>query len=375
MRVGASSAVVLPPTCKVAKFLNIEDLAQNSFGGKEPQWVAGTLSPLLTHPSSFLLGMYGFKRFPVRINRRRYGSSKPGSKRRTHSRSSGWSTRGRRAAVTRLRSQPPSSSTGSASTSSTPADSLVLSLINSHLAATAPRAPDEIKDPCLACAPYVSETKDEKKGFSFDDDLPPVDFSALKAALGSSALLGARKVWRIKVGSFLSLSTNGVGTVNSIVSTSTLASVAQFASLANLFNEFFVVSLKVHFVPLAMFGVPISAITTPASSNQPLAYIAIHGTQATYTSATSAASNQLTRFSSSGVPYSYTWYNQNRYKYADAALQGGTATAYGGWCPVTSVNNYLGGIQFLSSLVTSGQMTTILGSFHVTWDVAFRTRD
>lgn len=313
--------------------------------------------------------MHGFKRgsrFPSfkRGTTRRW-SRLPSRSARPSYRRGAWHSTGRQAAVTTARAAP------RAAASSTSTDTILQSLVDRHITALS-QPPNSIKPAPLT---WLAEGKEEKKEDLFDDDLAPLvpaDLGPIKDLLASSRIFNPGKIWRFRVGGVLSLSTGATGSVNSVISVSTVATIPAFATLTNLFNEFFVVSMTTRFMPLSIFNIPGQLPTATKNSNQPLGSVAIQGTEGFYSLLNVMGNNPTFRQNSTGVPFTFTWRNYNKYKYSEAPTATTTPT-YSGWCPVASASTYLGACQYLTN-GAQGEATTNIGTFAVSFDVAWRVK-
>jgi len=199
----------------------------------------------------------------------------------------------------------------------------------------------------------------------------------LRAMLASSRLFMGP--YKFRLASQISMSSNGSGYVNSVLNVATVSSSSDFSSLASVFGEFFVHSLKLTWMPQSIYSGPIGFVNTTLTqaSNLPIVVSSSqHGTPA-YSTATDALNNGKSRYESTGVRFAYTWKNVETHKVMTMVSPLATsAVSTQGWCrsDSTSAGAYTGHVQFLSGTTSGLPASAALGSFACEWLVFFRNR-
>lgn len=248
----------------------------------------------------------------------------------------------------------------------------------------------EIKEPSsrpiAAMGPIVEEYKKsrvlvETKGllgttYSTDPSTEPL----LKAAKMAANIFGSRKVFHIKIGAVLSMSTSGAGIVNSVITNGTaLYGTSEFSALASIFDEFFVVGFDINYVPLSRYNL-MPTQTTNQNSSTPLGVCQIQNGEASYTSISGMANNQTVKYHTSSDPWKFSWRNVQRWKNGTMSVQAQVPTTFTqDWANCASVisgtQTYNGFVQILSTSNTQTlPISTQIGDFLVSWDIRWRCR-
>jgi hypothetical protein len=155
---------------------------------------------------------------------------------------------------------------------------------------------------------------------------------------------------------------------------STINGIPEFANFVTIYDEFFILSMSVHYVPYGQFiGAP--AMTSAViSSTQLYAVSLYHGTSA-YTTAAPAQSmlnNSTLSLLNSGVPFTYVWVN-NEDPSSDVAAIGSAASQ--NWLLTTNATSYVGTVQIQgASTIGSTVASQTIGAAAVVYDVVFRAR-
>jgi len=189
-------------------------------------------------------------------------------------------------------------------------------------------------------------------------------------------LLGDRW-YRISIGTAVSISASASGQVNSVLANTTFTAAADFASLAPVFNEFFIRSFTVHFRPVSRYQYPFGTALATDSSNVPLGVAPLQDAQPSYGTVSSLCNNPHHSWNSTGDPFKFTW--RNIYDPRDGVnpnpVTSGTPTQ--AWCSTnsTAASGYTGSVQFLSPVTAPVLHASVLfGYMSATADMIFRNR-
>lgn len=181
--------------------------------------------------------------------------------------------------------------------------------------------------------------------------------------------------YRFRLSTALNMSSSGAGIVNSIISNSVLVSQVDFVALSGVFNEYFIKSFHIKWIPVGRYQYPLTGGGTPitAVANLPIALADLQHGQAAYSAMSLMSDNFRVGYHSTGDPFTYTWFNtENESK---ESVVSSLSAPTQSWCPVNNASNYQGTIQILSQSAPPGLPTSqVLGTFMVHWDVIFRVR-
>jgi len=170
----------------------------------------------------------------------------------------------------------------------------------------------------------------------------------------------------------LNMSSSGAGIVNSTISNSVLTSQADFVSLSAVFNEFFVKSFEVSWMPNSRYQYPLGGTSTLSVANLPIGKASLQHGQAAYSSLSAMSDNFAVGYHSTGDPFKEYWINTESVN--DPTVASLTAPTQS-WCTVNNVSNYQGTFQFLSqSAPPALPFSQVLGTFMCHWYVLFRVR-
>jgi hypothetical protein len=199
------------------------------------------------------------------------------------------------------------------------------------------------------------------------------EFKAL-ARIPRSIKDPGQNVFRSKIGLTTYLTTSSAGILDYRANCSTINSIAEFANFVTQFDEFFVLSMDVHYEPYGQYiGAP-AMTSLVINSTQLYAVSLYHGTSPYTTAAPAPAmlNNSTLRLLSSGRPFSYKWIN-NEDPTSDVANSTSNASQH--WQLTTNANVYSGTIQIQAgSTIGSTTVSQTIGTAAVIYDVIFRAR-
>jgi hypothetical protein len=185
------------------------------------------------------------------------------------------------------------------------------------------------------------------------------------------SFLSPKMAYPFRIGTALNMSSSAGGIVNSTINNATLQSVTDFTALAAVFQEFFVKSLTVSWMPVSRYQYPLTGVVATSVANLPIGVANLFHSAAAYTSLTQMANNQFLQFKSTGDPFVHTWVNDE-----SSSVTGPLpiTTFTQSWCD-TVTGGYLGTIQVMSQSAPPGIVaSSVLGTFVAEWDVLFRIR-
>jgi len=156
-----------------------------------------------------------------------------------------------------------------------------------------------------------------------------------------------------------------------------LSTLADFVSLAALFDEFFIKSFKLVYQPASRYQKPSG--TEPALyADFPLHVASIQHGAPLYATHSDAANNAGLLICNTADPWTYTWKNTESKRSTvlpDPSTSSVVPTQ--GWC-LTRPDNasaYTGAAQILApGALTATSSSVALGTVTVRWDLAFRSR-
>lgn len=209
--------------------------------------------------------------------------------------------------------------------------------------------------------------------------LPPPDYETMdtKESLilrDTFRNLFGDKHYAFRMSVALNMSSSAAGIVNSVISNSALTSNPDFVALSGVFNEFFVVSFDVHWMPVARYQYPLTGTSALSVANLPIGKADLQHGAAAYSSLSAMAENFAIRYHSTGDPFSDTWINTEK-PTTETVVASLTAPTQS-WCTVNNVSNYQGTLQFISQSAPPGlPASQVLGTFMCHWKVLFRVRN
>lgn len=238
-------------------------------------------------------------------------------------------------------------------------------------------------------SPIETKMGSEKKDPSFSPEklspsggvASPQTIKELQVAvpkLGTYLFGSAKKRFPISLGTVVTLSSNASGYVNSVVAVSTVAALAEFTSLATIFDEFFVRRMHLHYVPRSQYQGNLTWAAGTEESNVAMGLINLHHGATTYTSIAAAANNLTYKHMTTGRPWSYEWVNvESINSEVVVAAETSSPVASQGWALTASAPSalYTGQTQLISpSAGTILVASKVLGDIFVKFDVVFRSR-
>jgi hypothetical protein len=183
--------------------------------------------------------------------------------------------------------------------------------------------------------------------------------------------------------------TNGSGVLNVTTANASLAGVSEWASISALFDEFFIHSFTVRFIPYNNLGggvgysagaLTTGGITATADTqinNCAMLVCCLFNNAPTYTTASAMAANATAAIKYSSKSWTYSWRNSVRFDRRGENVTMGSTIGYQGWTNTSSPSSYGGAIQYRflnDAVVGSGSAVVNLGSYITYWDVSFRAR-
>lgn len=209
----------------------------------------------------------------------------------------------------------------------------------------------------------------------FEEKQSPTAAPSVSLQLSRLSTKGMRRI-RTVLGYTGFLSTDATGRINSSATTATIATTAEFVSFASLFDEFFIHSFTVHYLPYNQnMTQPSMSYSTPASGML-LAAPIYHGA-GLYTSANAMANSGQLSVLSTGKPWRCSWRN-NESPTGGVSSSSSTSspTASQSWC-LTAASNaalYTGRLQFLNQGLLTAALSSSVGELIVRFDISFRVR-
>jgi hypothetical protein len=227
--------------------------------------------------------------------------------------------------------------------------------------------------------------KEQKEGKELDfDDFAP----ALQLLKG--ILFKADSPYRTRLATTTTFATSALGAINELLLNTSLSGVSQWSSVILLFDQFFIHSMTVRFMPRNVMGggwgsgVAANAVTTAPTGgtnvsieNAALQMVALFGTNTGYTSAAAMVNNPNLKVTHSSRPWSYVWRNNVRFDPHGIALSAAVTTGWQGWSDVGALADYGGAIQIRpvnDVALGSGGAILTLGDLILSFDVSLRVR-
>jgi len=193
----------------------------------------------------------------------------------------------------------------------------------------------------------IKEAKEKDIDFEEVESKEAVVPSPLKTMV--RGLFRGRTI-RVRMGNGFSFTTTGgTGAINVSCSVSAALGAAEMASWTNLFDEFFVHSMTLHYEPIGEFiGFQSLAVATQIASTQLYVVSLYHGSAA-YAAASPAVAmlnNGTLKICSSGRPWKYVWRNNEdpRVGVAEVSTTSSPPVSQG-WCLTQNASAYAGVIQ------------------------------
>jgi len=185
--------------------------------------------------------------------------------------------------------------------------------------------------------------------------------------------------YRSHLGTVLVANTSSVGVINFAITNSGLSGLSEFSAFATLFDEFFVHSMTIRFVPRSRYQY-VPAETSPATSvvNTLLTVTPLfHGTPG-YASSATAMENERTMVTSTADPFSFVWKNNESPSAGTVVADTSSSVLPSqGWCltAASPASLYTGTIQGLGATpIGPGTGVVSFADVAVIYDVSFRVR-
>jgi len=220
-----------------------------------------------------------------------------------------------------------------------------------------------------------SERKEEKKEVSTCSTSillvpPPVGMRELLRKSGMS------KEWPFRLGTVLQLATASTGAINATVNASTGTLVSEFAQLLYLFDEFFITSFEMRYIPYNQFiAGSAESLSTPSRGSLVLAQL--HHGSPTYGSTSAMLANITCKIVSSSEPWRYEWVNvEKRSSTVSTSSTTSTPLPTQSWCLTnsTAAALYTGLVQVRNASNFTGALSSNVGDIYVFFNMRFRAR-
>jgi hypothetical protein len=211
------------------------------------------------------------------------------------------------------------------------------------------------------------EGKEEKK-----EERPTIPF--LTGML--RGMISAEKVYPFTLGSVVTVSSSGTGTINATVAVSNVYLVPEFSAFAALFSEVFVLKVTHRWEPQNRYTLADGQLATPTlttSSGTGIAVTSLYNGAPAYTSATNMMNNSSTLVHNDRDPFSHTWHNNTRWKSGISLQFAGEPQS---WANTNSTAGipYSGMVQLFSTAITTLTPNTLMGTLMIRYHVLFRAR-
>jgi len=197
-----------------------------------------------------------------------------------------------------------------------------------------------------------------------------------KLLVGAARGLFGNKMYKFRLSTSLTVAATSTGFVNAAVNVAVVEGIAEFASLAGLFNEFFVKKMHLRYEPASMYNGPLGFNNEANISSLPIGICDLQHFQPIYPSLTSMANNFRFKYANTGRPWNYTWINTEKSSQGVLPNPGSTDTPTQSWCLCTNAADYSGTVQFIS--ISGSDLTlplsTDFGNIVVDFDLLFRVR-
>jgi len=183
----------------------------------------------------------------------------------------------------------------------------------------------------------------------------------------------------MRFATILIMSSNGIGDVNSTIGVNALSLTTSFINMSAVFQEFFVRSMRVTWMPVSYSQVLKGGTAGTNNQSRPIIAAAIQHGSSAYANVLDATVNDEARIFSTGMPFKYRWKNIESPKSTVIPNPTASAIPTQAWCQTVSAaaGAYTGMLQFISTAsVGSLQLPASagLGQFLVEWDVLLRQR-
>jgi len=194
-----------------------------------------------------------------------------------------------------------------------------------------------------------------------------MDLGLIKAI---TSMIGVDRIFKMRLGSVVTISSSALGIVNSVLNVNAIASSADFSSFSTIFTEFFVVKMTAAFVPVSRYQYPLTGVAATSISNRLVGVVPLYHSASAYTSVSTMSNNSSFKHHSTADPFSFTWVNNEDWR---AGVTSSSTNQ--SWLPTASGGSYNGFIQFLSNAAPPAlPASEVLGDIVVSYDVLFRAR-
>jgi len=201
----------------------------------------------------------------------------------------------------------------------------------------------------------------------------PIKVGSMKSP--SMSKLG--QIYRMVLGSSSTLQSSGGGFITQTYAVSLVAGTSDFTSLANIFDEFFVEKMHLHYQPASRYNVLTGGTAGTNEQSLPLGVISLFHDTGVFSTIADMASAVGFKYHNSSDPFKHTWVNNEDYKTGVVVTDSTSATTPSqGWCltSTTPASNYAGLVQCLSPTISGLPGTAYLGTIVLKWDVLYRQR-
>lgn len=185
-----------------------------------------------------------------------------------------------------------------------------------------------------------------------------------------------QKVFRTTVRTILTATANGSGILNATISNSTLAGVSDFISLSGVFQEAFVSTMTIRWMPVSRYQYPLTGSSTLSVASLPLGCSDLQHSTPVYSNLADMSQNYAFVLNSTGDPFSFRWRNTEDPRSGVVVTDSSTANPSQSWVGTNNFSVYLGIIQLLTqSAPPSLPFSNKLADIEVSWDLFFRCRE
>jgi len=195
---------------------------------------------------------------------------------------------------------------------------------------------------------------------------------------GMSALRTAlSKPLRMVFGASYQLSSGAAGLPNALVSNDQCTALAEFVSMATIFDEFFIKKFVIMYQPGSRYSRPTTTAYPQPSRDYPLAVVSLQHASPVYATYTLACSNGELQVCNSADPFKFNWTNTEKWTdRTQTSSSTGSPIPAQGWCSTdaSSAALYTGSVQIIAPTALAGDMNILLGTTVVRWEVMFRMR-
>lgn len=209
---------------------------------------------------------------------------------------------------------------------------------------------------------------------------------AIDSLRGLRAMFKADTPYRCRLSYFITIATSSSGVLNFTYNLSSIASSPEWGSIDALFDEFFIHSCRMHFMPYQgasgafSTGNPNGMPTIAGATNSyitavGLIWVSLFNAGGSYSSASQMLNNPTRKLTHSSRVSNYIW--RNNVRFDPRGPNAAVLSNWQGWTPTNSVSSYGGTIQVRAALDEHiGDLAHVytLGDVAVDFDVSFRAR-